>query len=400
MEFLIPSRRERPGDDPIFSLAAEAKKRADAGEDIVNATIGVLLHDDGRLAVMPSVVEALGQVDPALAAGYAPIPGTVVFREAVAEDLLGRYGLAGQCATVATPGGSGALRMAIDDFVEAGQQVLTTSFHWGPYRTLSDEAGRTLTTFRTLDPNGRFDVADLDRKLDVVLEAQGRALILLNTPCHNPTGYSLDREDWQAVEEVLGRHAPRGPIVVLLDVAYSYYAEEGLGIAIESLKRLSSKVLVAFAWSASKSFTQYGLRVGALITVVPDATERKRIENAMTYSCRGLWSNCNAGGLAAITRVLTEPVLRARALAERAELVEMLARRVRHWNKLASGLRYPRYDGGFFTTVFCDDAPRAAAALRERGIFLVPMAGALRVAMCAVNETEIERIVEGLRAVL
>jgi aromatic-amino-acid transaminase len=400
MQYLIPSRRERPGDDPIFSLAAEAQKRAAAGDDIVNATIGVLLNDDGSLAIMPSVVEALSQVDPALAAGYAPIPGTRDFRSAVAEDLLGKYGLAAQCATVATPGGSGALRMAIDDFVEAGQQVLTTSFHWGPYRTLADESGRALTTFRTLDPQGRFDVADLDRKLDAILEAQGRALLILNTPCHNPTGYSLDREDWGAVEQVLARHATRGPIVVLLDVAYSYYAEEGLGIAIESLERLSDKLLVAFAWSASKSFTQYGLRVGALVTVVPEEVERKRIENAMTYSCRGLWSNCNAAGLAAITRVLTEPALRDRALAERAALVQMLARRVRHWNTLAQGLRYPRYDGGFFTTVFCDDAPRAAAALRERGIFLVPMQGALRVAMCAVNEPEIARIVEGLRAVL
>ena len=118
----------------------------------------------------------------------------------------------------------------------------------------------------------------------------------------------------------------------------------------------------------------------------------------MTYSCRGLWSNCNAGGMAAITRILTEPELRERVAAERADFVEMLGRRVACWNEHASaaGLRYPRYDGGFFTTVFCDDAHDVAARLRERGIFLVLNSGALRVAVCAVNEAQIERIVPAL----
>ncbi len=73
MTYLIESRRQRPGDDPIFALNSEAKKRAAAGEDVVNATIGALLTDEGKLAVMPSVIESLAQVPAALAAGYAPI---------------------------------------------------------------------------------------------------------------------------------------------------------------------------------------------------------------------------------------------------------------------------------------------------------------------------------------
>jgi len=71
---------------------------------------------------------------------------------------------------------------------------------------------------------------------------------------------------------------------------------------------------------------------------------------------------------------------------------------VLRWNALAApaGLRYPRYDGGFFTTVFCDDAPEAAARLRAEGVFVVPQAGALRVALCSVAERDIPRLVEAL----
>ncbi|HHH27623.1 MAG TPA: aminotransferase class I/II-fold pyridoxal phosphate-dependent enzyme, partial [Polyangiaceae bacterium] len=56
--------------------------------------------------------------------------------------------------------------------------------------------------------------------------------------------------------------------------------------------------------------------------------------------------------------------------------------------------------GGFFTTLFCDDAQEAAAKLRERGIYVVPMKGAMRVAMCSVTEAEIERIVPAVAEVL
>lgn len=402
MDFLIRSRRERPGDDPIFSLNAEAKRRAADGEEVVNATIGALLDDDGSLAIMPSVAEAIRSLPPAVTAAYAPIPGRLDFRQAVIDDLFMDLGLVDQAVCVATPGGSGALRMSIDNFLEPQQAVLTSSYFWAPYRTLSDEAGRSFATFEMFGEDGRFNAPDFERKLEALLKSQGRALILLNTPCHNPTGYSLDGQELDDFCAVLGRHAEKGPITVVLDIAYGYYAREALHLAVSKLSQRSHQVLTLFAWSASKSFLQYGARVGSLVALVPDATERTRIQNALTYSCRGLWSNCNAGGMAAITRVLREPELRAQAQQERMELAQMLTRRVVRWNELASaaGIAYPRYDGGFFTTVFCDDPKTKAAALREEGIFLVPTAGALRVAICAVNEEQIGRIVSGLKRVL
>src|SRR5690242_20647080 len=89
MEFLIPSRTARPSDDPIFAANAEARARTLAGESVVNATVGALLDDEGKLAVLPSVVEALRAVPADVSAGYAPIAGATTFLDAVAEDLLG-----------------------------------------------------------------------------------------------------------------------------------------------------------------------------------------------------------------------------------------------------------------------------------------------------------------------
>ena len=59
---LIPSSAGRPGDDPIFALNAEAQRRAATGEPVINATLGALMEDDGTLAVIPCVIQALARV--------------------------------------------------------------------------------------------------------------------------------------------------------------------------------------------------------------------------------------------------------------------------------------------------------------------------------------------------
>jgi aromatic-amino-acid transaminase len=401
MEFLIASRQSRPGDDPIFSLNAEAQKRAKAGEDVVNATIGALLSDDGKLAIMPSVAQALSGLPFETTATYAPIPGREDFRKAIVADILGPYGLASEAACVATPGGTGALRIAFDDFLEPGQVALTSSYFWAPYRTIAEESGRDLTTFEMFDGEGRFNVPAFDRKLDELMTKQARALVLLNTPCHNPTGYSLDQAELDQTAEVLARHADRGPVTLVLDVAYGYFEPEALDRCIATFSKLAGRVMVLFAWSGSKAFALYGQRVGALVALCPETAQRERITNAITYSCRGIWSNCNAGGMAAVAKLLADDQLRTKVLAERGALVELLAKRVAFWNEHASaaGLRYPRYAGGFFTTVFAKDPKGTSKALSERGVFLVPTAGAVRVAVCAVNEQQIARIVDALRSV-
>ena len=121
-------------------------------------------------------------------------------------------------------------------------------------------------------------------------------------------------------------------------------------------------------------------------------------ESALSYSCRGTWSNCNRGGLAAVTRLLVDPALRAACDAERAVFAAKLRARVDAFNKLAPAkkLKYPRYEGGFFVTVFEDDAFGKAERMRKDGVFVVPQKGALRVALCSVAERDVARLIDSL----
>lgn len=399
MIHVIPSHQGRPSDDPIFALNKEASTRKARGEAVVNGTVGALLHDDGRLAILEAAARAVREVPAEEWAPYAPIAGSTDFLSAVKDDIFRDEPEMRACAVAAaTPGGTGALRHAIANYLEPGQSLLTTSFFWGPYQTLCDEGGRAVETFSMFAADGTLDVDALDRALEAQIAAQRRVLLFLNDPCHNPTGYSMRPAEWRALAARLVAHAGEAPITLLVDMAYFAYSAHEPRAFLRELRPLLGQVGLVFAWSASKTYTHYGLRVGAIVACVPDPAARAMTDAAFSFSCRGTWSNCSRGGMRAVTRLLTDPTLAAACDREREELKALLGARVAAFNELAPrrALRYPRYEGGFFVTVFADDAPERAARMRDKGVFVVPQRGALRVALCSVAAKDVERLVEAL----
>ncbi|MFT4710503.1 MAG: aromatic-amino-acid transaminase [Bacteroidia bacterium] len=397
---LIPASSNRPGDDPIFTLHGEAMRRAAKGEDILNATLGALVEDDGTLAVMPSVHEALRNVSLHRASAYAPISGPPDFLQAVEHDVFLGHSLETKCVAVATPGGSGAIYTAVTNFLEPGQKALTSSYYWAPYDILTGLSNRGICTFNMFGADGNLDLVAFEESLYALLAEQGRALVILNSPCHNPTGYSFNDDEWRSVCDIMAKATDEGPVTLLIDFAYAKYAPEGDADWRDHVARILPKVPTIVAWSASKAFAQYGARVGALIALHEDDVIRDRIANAMGFTCRGTWSNCNHMGMIAIAQVLRDDKLRSDWDKDRARLVELLDARVVEFNRLAAkhNLHYPRYEGGFFVAVFSDNPQVTIEHMQDAGVFIVPLQGAVRVGLCATPKSKIPRLVEALAA--
>lgn len=395
---LIPIAMDRPGDDPIFTLHHEAVRRASAGEDILNATLGALIEDDGQLAVMPAVHEALRRAPMAKASAYAPISGPPGFLQAVIDDLFEGHALHDKAVAVATPGGSGAIYTAVANCLEPRQKVLTSSYYWAPYDILTDLSRRSLETFNMFDADGGFDLEALAAGVDAQLANQGRSVVIVNSPCHNPTGFSLDDDEWRGLTEILEKASERGPVTLLIDFAYAKFAPESAADWRDHVARVLGKVPVLVAWTASKSFAQYGARVGALVALHEDQAERERIKNAMGYTCRGTWSNCNHLGMLAVTEVLTNDELHAAWDEDRARLVGLLDERVQVFNELAAGhdFEYPRYEGGFFVSVFSEAPKVTIKSMQDDGVYIVPLQGAVRIGLCATPKAAVPRMVESL----
>lgn len=397
---VIPASRDRASNDPIFHWSGEGKRRAAAGEDILNATMGALMNDDGSLCVMPTVLETLKHFQTAETAGYAPIKGLPAYREAVLRDCFGDSPLADKATAVVSPGGSGAVYATVVNFLEKGQKMLLPEFYWGPYSVICSHSGRELDPYRMFADDGSFNIAGMAEGLGRHIEEQGRALVVLNFPCHNPTGYSLSSEEWDQVVDVIGRAGRRGPVTVLIDVAYMEYGGSLARSWVDPIPGLMEHATVIVAWTASKSMCQYGARTGAIVGLHDDPKELEQIDNALGFTARSTWSNCNHLGQRAVTALLTEPELVERLAAERGAIADMLNARIAKFNELAAAasLPVPRFDAGFFVTVFTPDQDATGAAMRELGVYTVPIPGAVRVAICSTPESSMERLVHALEA--
>jgi aspartate/tyrosine/aromatic aminotransferase len=401
LEQLIPSRRNFTTADPIFSLNAEAQDRAAAGEDVVNATLGALVDDAGQLVLLETVRELWAELTPAEALPYAPIAGDPGFLRA----LVARHwpDLDPPGTGCATPGGSGALAMSARNLLEPGMAVLAASPGWGPYAVLAAENGAALATAPFPETGAGLDGEAWERAGAGLLGRQGRLLVWLNDPCHNPTGRSLSGADRETLFQVLGRLADRGPVTLLLDCAYlDYAADPGqVRAALDHYAALgrAGRILVGACLSLSKSLTLYGGRGGAL--VFPWVRD-PALQGALAVSCRGTFSNCPRAAQSLLLRLAGDPRRQERLAAEHRHWSGVLAGRARALDDAlrAQGLAGVLWQGGFFTALRAADPGALVAGLRVRGVYAVPIPGGVRVGLCSLPADRAPRFARAMAEAL
>jgi aromatic-amino-acid transaminase len=399
---LLPARRGFAGDDLIFTLNAAAQQRAASGASVINATVGALLDDEGKLVVLDSVMSLWKELTPAEVAPYAPIAGDPAFLTA----LTRRHwpSLSGPGVGVATPGGSGALSLTLRNLLEPGQTVLTVAPFWGPYSTIAVEAGMKLQTVPYPAPGEALDVGAWEQTMRDILDAQGRLLFWLNDPCHNPTGRTLSPTDRQTVLSVLRDISHSGPVTLLLDLAYLDYARDPQAVA-DALADYAAfgaegQVLVAASLSLSKAFTLYGSRAGALVF---PWCEDASLKAALVTSCRGTWSNCARAPMSVLNRLVKNEAAQAALAAEHAHWRSVLTARAEALDTAlkAEGMAGAPWDGGFFVTLPAPPDPmKVNAALQQHDVFVVPMPEGLRVGICGLKVADAPRFAAAYRAAL
>ena len=144
-EYILASQNGRtiPTEDAIFGVNTRASQciREYGKGNVIDATIGKLLDDQGNLLVLASVDEVYRSLKPEEYANYAPIAGTPGFRKAAIQAALKNNTLKRIPRACAAPGGTGALRLAVGNYSSIGDTILTTDWHWGPYGKIAGEIG-------------------------------------------------------------------------------------------------------------------------------------------------------------------------------------------------------------------------------------------------------------------
>ena len=323
MSIAAKHAKGKAAQDKIFGAnAAAVAAAAKYGKDAVtNATIGAILDEEEKLVCLPTVEKVYRGLQTNELIAYAPISGLPEYLDCVLTAAFGNSRPDGYVAAVATAGGTGAIHHAIWNYLDEGETALCSDWYWGAYKVLCDDMGRKFTTYKMLDENNKFNLPALKTKIDELLAQQDNLLYLLNTPAHNPTGYSLSEEDMDGVLGVLKEAAakPGKNVVFFLDVAYIDYAgeKEEVRKIFKKLGGLPANILCTVGYSMSKGFTMYGQRTGAMIGVSSDADVIKEFADINQYTSRATWSNINRPAMRTLATIYSDPELLAKVCEER-----------------------------------------------------------------------------------
>lgn len=415
--FLNAAGLSKAGNDTIFSWWAKFQEAKSAGLPAVNGTIGALLEDNGELAINKAVDSAIRNAPEQEIAAYAPLAGLPAFLDLSkslafgdARDELENLGF--HFSSTASPGGSGALYLSANNFLDKGQSILLRDRHWGPYKGFLQNNSLEYETWPLLPPNGSdshpfFAREEFEFKLAELCSKQDKVMVWLNDPAHNPTGLSMSPEGRSVCLESFVDSALSNPDVghtLLIDSAYSLYADETHAwgdTIVESLENglmWPENLLFCVAISLSKSHTIYGLRTGALVSMHPEKEVTDRMETVLCVTARQTWSATPRVSQYCVSEMHSSEEGGEAWSKERDRLKTLLDNRrntlIAECEKLGVPLN-PTMDG-FFAWIEAEDPVAVAEKCAENGVFLVPLTGGVRIGLCALPTESVPKVAEAL----
>jgi aromatic-amino-acid transaminase len=390
--------------DPILSLNEDFQK--DPRSHKVNLSIGIYFDDAGRIPVLDCVHQAEAQMLAERGAKpYLPIEGSGAARQAVQQLLFGpghEAVTSGRVATLQTIGSSGGLKVG-GDFIKRwfpDSQVWVSDPTWDNHRAMFEGAGLTVNTYPY------YDAASGGLRFEAMLTALGqlppRSVVLLHACCHNPTGVDLTREQWQALVPVVRDRQ----LLPYLDLAYQGYGDGIVEDAFAARALASAGVPFFITNSFSKSMSVYGERAGALSVVCADAAQAERVLGQLKATVRRNYSSPAIHAAGIISRVLTDPTLRASWESDVAAMRERILAMRRGLHSVLSaklaGSR-PDLDLGYFLSQrgmfsYTGLSPAQVDRLRtEFGVYLIRSG---RMCVAGLNSNNVERTASAMAAVL
>jgi len=395
--------------DAVFAVVERVReaKKLPGPLNIVDGSIGAMRDEQGEFAILPVVNEEFRTLPAETLMDYATIAGSPEFLQAAIEyTFQGFQPKDTIAAAVATPGGTGAVRLMVENYLSAGDTLLIPDWVWSPYKTIAAECMVSTDSYRMFDENYDFCVDSIKEKSKACLEKQDALLIIFNTPGHNPSGYTMSEADWaDLIPFYKGLAADTHKKVVLgLDVAYMDYCGDPLEARrfLGMFTDLPENMQVLIAFSMSKSFFVYGMRSGAIISFHPSQEVMQDFTNIHSFSARGAWSNGNHGAQELLVKISEDPGLTKRANRERAALADILQQRANIFTEEAKqiGLQMLPYFGGFFIAIPHHNAKAACAKLMEKHIYMVALANGIRLAVCAVPMSQMPGLATSIKAAM
>jgi arginine:pyruvate transaminase len=306
-----------------WSVHIEARRRREAGEDIIFLTVGDPDQEPPE-AVIEATVAALRQHR----TGYAAIVGFPAVREAIAARVARRTGQPCTADNVAVvPGAQGGVFTAAQCLAGPGDEIVVGEPIYATYEAVIGASGAQMVTF-PLRPDTGFH-PDLDALARAITPKT--RVIWINSP-HNPTGAVFTRVEIEQIAALCREH----DLWLLSDEVYEDLAFARPHIGAWSLPGMAERTVVVS--SLSKSHALPAFRLGWMVGPPELIRHVSNLLLCMTYGSPAFIQD---GALAALRQDLPEvAALREDYRARAALMSELLAD--------APGCRTIPPEGGMF----------------------------------------------------
>ena len=386
--------------DPILGLNQVFQQ--DQNPDKINLSIGVYLTSEGQTPIFSAVKRAEQQLISAQQTkSYIQQDGDASFLDGIKQLLLGDElvkNLGDRISAVMTPGGCGALRMIGELLVESSESahVWVSDPTWANHYPLLQSTGLKLSSYTYYDKSTHgIDFAGM---LDSLSEVPAGDIVLLHGCCHNPTGASLNKEQWDQVIDLMVERN----LLPFIDIAYQGFGDglddDAYGLR-QSVKRLPEVVIAS---SCSKNFGLYRERTGAAIVISQSAEETNAARSHILSAARRCYSMSpyHGGGIAGL-------ILSDQGLYDewKAELESVRNRMNRLRVQLADGLNevQNKVDFSFVADskgMFCYLGISKEAVLALRSEYAIYLLESTRINVAGLSEANLPTIIDRVAEVI
>ncbi|TWI34463.1 aromatic amino acid transaminase [Paracoccus sulfuroxidans] len=319
--------------DPDKILALMGEFKADTRQGKIDLGVGVYKDATGHTPIMRAVKAAEKRLqENETSKSYTVLVGEPAYRDAMAKMILGDLYAPERIATLATVGGTGALRQGFElaRMASPDMRVFYSNPTWPNHTSILKWMGVETVPYRYFDDATRG--VDFEGMKADLAQAKKGDVILLHGCCHNPTGANLTVAQWNEVADIVERTGA----TPMIDLAYQGFGD-GLEEDAEGTRIIVKRIPeVLIAASCSKNFGIYRERSGILLALTSDPAARDLAQGAMAFLNRQTYSFPPDHGARIVTTILTDDALRA---DWKAELEEVRGGMLRLRANLASELR-------------------------------------------------------------
>lgn len=387
----------------ILKISKDAIAASKIYDDVINASIGMFYDEDKSIGGMPIVSKAIRSLPDEKILPYPAVDGGMEFKKNVISWVLGKYeeSIRNQMFinACATPGGSGAIASTFAVYSKPGDSIFVSDIRW-QYERFADRAKVNIFEHK-LFKGDHFDLDSFKEKLTELCAIQKQVIVVINDPCHNPTGYTLSEAEFKQIISIFNEFE-NNDLVFLYDLAYLDFShEKDTRKKMTYLPQLKKHVMTILSFSGSKTFGAYGLRLGAAIALSHDEEKVNQFHKKYVNEARGSWSATPTVSIELLNH-FSKKENKDAFLKGLDHITSLVQERSESFIKQANeiGLKTHPFRSGFYTVVLTPNPDVDYLKLADHHIYAVPMSGGIRLALCSLSKTEIIGLPQKIKTIL